>query len=455
MGSNVAPPYANAYMAHFEDTSIYTHELFQNHVLTWKRYIDDVFCIWRGDLDSLQDFFLFLRTAWPGLDFTMTHDPYRISFLDTVVIKDTNGNLSTDLYSKPTDRNSLLHYDSFHPKNMKKSIPKSQLHRVTKIVSDPAIKEQRTSEMKSKFRERGYPPRILDVANTNDTRRVRDSAVSRIPFVHQYHPAAYRLHKTIRQHWHILQTAFPTVKEFQHPFMPCFKRPRNIKDSLVRADIGPIHPGPTQRFLSNPRTGTFPCLNCNQCNNVIKGNIIHHPHTGKRYPINSFFTCDTNFVVYLIKCPCGLLYVESSVLIPRPLPPVTLYGHLHSCLPPSSLERTSIFLSFVERTSHRPLRSSDTCVTIALPLKDASGDTTGYSMELFTHTVPGLEREIVNCPLQDDSDMECTDAQPQLDYNAVPLTEPESDPDETMVPCPERYSTLHGDTEEGAQDIEE
>ncbi|CAJ0945450.1 unnamed protein product [Ranitomeya imitator] len=291
MVSNVAPPYANAYMAHFEDTSIYTHALFQNHVLTWKRYIDDVFCIWRGDLDSLQDFFLFLKTSWPGLDFTMTHDPYQISFLDTLVIKDTNGNLSTDLYSKPTDRNSLLHYDSFHPKNMKRSIPKSQLHRVTKIVSDPVIKEQRTSEMKSKFRERGYPPRILDTASTNDTTRVRDSAMSRIPFVHQYHPAAYRLHKTIRQHWHILQTAFPTVKEFQHPFLPCFKRPRNIKDSLVRADIGPIHPGPTQRFLSNPRT-------------------------------------------------------ESSVLIPRTLPPVTLFDYLHSELPLSPLERTSILFFF-------------------------------------------------------------------------------------------------------------
>ncbi|CAJ0922469.1 unnamed protein product [Ranitomeya imitator] len=140
MGSNVAPPYANAYMAHYEDTLIYTNELFLNHVLTWKRYIDDVFCIWKGDLDSLQTFFLFLKTAWPGLDFTMTQDSHQISFLDTLVNKDTNGNLSTDLYSKPTDRNSLLHFDSFHPPNMKKSIPKSQLNRVTRIVSDPVFK---------------------------------------------------------------------------------------------------------------------------------------------------------------------------------------------------------------------------------------------------------------------------------------------------------------------------
>ncbi|CAJ0949522.1 unnamed protein product [Ranitomeya imitator] len=312
MGSNVAPPYANAYMAHYEDTLIYTHELFRNHVLTWKRYIDDVFCIWKGDLDSLQTFFQFLKTAWPGLDFTMTHDFHQISFLDTLVNKDTNGNLSTDLYSKPTDRNSLLHYDSFHPPNMKKSIPKSQLNRVTKIVSDPVSKDQRMSEMKSKFRERGYPSRILDNATADHTTTERPSASSRIPFIHQYHPAAYRLHKTIRQHWHILQTAYPTINEFQHPFLPCFMRPRNIKDGLIRADIGSTQPHTTQRFLSHPKTGTFPCLSCNQCNNILRGNTIHHPHTGKRYPINNFFTCNTNFAVYLIKCPCGLLYVGET-----------------------------------------------------------------------------------------------------------------------------------------------
>ncbi|CAJ0940040.1 unnamed protein product [Ranitomeya imitator] len=91
MGSNVAPPYANAYMAHYEDTLIYTNSLFRQHVLTWKRYIDDIFCIWKGDLDSLQIFFQFLKNAWPGLDFTMSHDPHQISFLDTLVKKDTDG----------------------------------------------------------------------------------------------------------------------------------------------------------------------------------------------------------------------------------------------------------------------------------------------------------------------------------------------------------------------------
>ncbi|CAJ0926552.1 unnamed protein product [Ranitomeya imitator] len=40
-------------------------------------------------------------------------------------------------------------------------------------------------------------------------------------------------------------------------------------------------------------------------------------------------------------------------------------------------------------------------------------------------------------------------------YTLAQCTEHESDPDETMVPSPERYSTLHSDTEDGAHDIEE
>ncbi|XP_077139341.1 uncharacterized protein LOC143804788 [Ranitomeya variabilis] len=100
--------------------------------------------------------------------------------------------------------------------------------------------------------------------------------------------------------------------------------------------------------------------------------------------------------------------------------------------------------------------------------KDAAGDTTGHSMELFTHTVPGLESETFNrpCPLQVDSDMECTDAQPQPEYYAAPLTQtttlpsqgtdPQSDPDETMLPRHERYTTdRHSDTDEVAHELEE
>ncbi|CAJ0945223.1 unnamed protein product [Ranitomeya imitator] len=82
--------------------------------------------------------------------------------------------------------------------------------------------------------------------------------------------------------------------------------------TLVHADIGPSRAPSSQRFLCNPKKGTFPCLNCNQCSNVLKGDTIYHPHTGRQYNIDNFFTCNSNFVVCLIKCPCGLLYVGET-----------------------------------------------------------------------------------------------------------------------------------------------
>ncbi|CAJ0955405.1 unnamed protein product [Ranitomeya imitator] len=54
MGSNVAPPYANGFMSSFETEFIYSNELYQSHCLLWRRYIDDVFCLWRGTWAAAQ-----------------------------------------------------------------------------------------------------------------------------------------------------------------------------------------------------------------------------------------------------------------------------------------------------------------------------------------------------------------------------------------------------------------
>ncbi|CAJ0944652.1 unnamed protein product [Ranitomeya imitator] len=193
---------------------------------------------------------------------------------------------------------------------MKNAIPKSQFKRVHRIVSDKTRQTQRLDEMRSKFLERGYPPQTLNTSETIST--TRTSSKDRIPFVHDYHPLSYILHRSISRYWHILGTAHPRIKEFKEPFLPCFRRPRNIRDKLVRADIGTIQQTSTQRFLTNPKYGTFPCLQCTQCNNVTRGSTFYHPHNGKQYNIKGYFTCDTSFVVYLIKCPCGLCYIGET-----------------------------------------------------------------------------------------------------------------------------------------------
>ncbi|CAJ0929930.1 unnamed protein product [Ranitomeya imitator] len=298
-------------MADFEESQIYSHSLFRDNVIVWRRYIDDVFCIWGGSLEALASFFEWLNTAWPGISFTMSHDPTRINFLDTMVILQPDGSITTDLYTKSTDRNSLLHFTSFHPPATKNLVPKFQFHRVSKIVSDTDLRPLRLQEMATKFAQRGYPPSVLEKAAKPSPLRP-NRATNRVPFIHSYHPFAYILHRSIRQNWHLLSKAYPNVVVFQNPFLPCFKRPPNLKDTLVRADLGSSTPSSRQRFLQNPRTGTFPCHNCSQCHNVLKGSSFHHPRSGKTFRIPDYFTCASSWVIYLIKCPCGLLYVGET-----------------------------------------------------------------------------------------------------------------------------------------------
>ncbi|CAJ0950220.1 unnamed protein product [Ranitomeya imitator] len=226
--------------------------------------------------------------------------------------KKRGDHLAIDVYTKPTDRNGLLLFTSCHPPSIKNSIPKSQFHRVDRIVSDENLKQTRLIEMEHKFIDRGYPKGILSEAKRNmSSSKTRDIS-KRIPFVTTFHPFSGLVQSTIRRHWNILSKSYPNIAEFRLPFLSCFKRARNLKDRLVKADIGPSTLLPKQVFLHTQKRGTFPCLNCLQCSNVQKGPSVFHPQTGKAIPIKGFYTCESTFVVYIIKCPCGLAYIGET-----------------------------------------------------------------------------------------------------------------------------------------------
>ncbi|CAJ0966090.1 unnamed protein product [Ranitomeya imitator] len=154
MGSNVAPTYANIYMAVLEGEHVYSSPLW-GCVRGWRRYIDDIFLIWDGDRSELEQFHLYLNNIYPGLGFTMDCSQSKMQFLDTCVYK-SDGLLHTDLFVKYTDRNNLLHFSSEHPRSMVESLPWSQLLWVRRIVSNDILVDKRLDEMCLKFLVRGY-----------------------------------------------------------------------------------------------------------------------------------------------------------------------------------------------------------------------------------------------------------------------------------------------------------
>ena len=218
---------------------------------------------------------------------------------------------------KKTVRNNYLHFSSYHPSGLKRSLPYSQLLRTKRICSTDGAFERQAKELCDRFKTKGYSNRVL-TSNLEKARlRERESLLipkpvkrgdAKLVLSSTYSPLCIGIKNAVKKHWHMLSSD-PSVG---HVFIetPIFahKRAKNVRDSLVRADCYV----PPQHFLSNIPMGNFPCRNCVHCNAMIKGNHVLHPHSGRKIDVKSIITCKTKFVVYLLKCPCGLCYVGKT-----------------------------------------------------------------------------------------------------------------------------------------------
>ena len=74
----------------------------------------------------------------------------------------SDGNISTDLNVKPTDRHQFLHYKFSHPDHTKRFIVFSQALRVSRICSKKSDFLKHLKKMKSSFLVRGYPGDLIE-----------------------------------------------------------------------------------------------------------------------------------------------------------------------------------------------------------------------------------------------------------------------------------------------------
>ena len=86
------------------------------------RFIDNVDMKWSQSDEELQNFLSRANNLQPSIKFTHELSNTTISFLDTSSSL-SEGELSTDVYSKPTDTNQYLLPSSCHPPHVTKSIP--------------------------------------------------------------------------------------------------------------------------------------------------------------------------------------------------------------------------------------------------------------------------------------------------------------------------------------------
>ena len=144
MGAKMATSYANLFLGFFEGNAL-KNAPFQPH--TWLRYIDDIFMIWTEGLDNLKISIDYLNNIHSTIKFISSHSSTNIPFLDVNVSLTNDGNISTDLYTKPTDKHQHLLYSSCHPLHTKKAVPFSLVLRLRRICSSDATFHTRTAQL--------------------------------------------------------------------------------------------------------------------------------------------------------------------------------------------------------------------------------------------------------------------------------------------------------------------
>ena len=160
MGSRVAPPLAIAFMHTLESAFLSST---RTQPSLYLRYIDDVFGVWPHGLPSLLEYFDFLNSVHPSINFTLEHtgDTGTLSFLDTLFKVSETGQYTTELFIKPMSANVILHFDSAQPMTVKRATARSQFLRALRIASSGDPTERSLDKIDRLFQSNGYPPATL------------------------------------------------------------------------------------------------------------------------------------------------------------------------------------------------------------------------------------------------------------------------------------------------------
>ena len=122
----------------------------------WKRYVDNTFTIL--DRENVDDFLQHLNNQQPSTSFTIeTEKDKKLALLDTAVLREPDGRLTTSIYRKPTHTDQYLAYDSHHPESEKRGIIKCLYERAKRLVTKPSVISKEKKHLSSVLVSNGYP----------------------------------------------------------------------------------------------------------------------------------------------------------------------------------------------------------------------------------------------------------------------------------------------------------
>lgn len=313
MGSAFAPSVAGLYVSNFETNHVLTQtNPYVSSILYWKRYIDDVLLIWHNNHD-LKLFVEWLNTRDPWLRFTYIADKESIDFLDLTIYSKDN-KIETKTFRKPTAKNSLLSYKSYHPQPLRDNLPYSQFLRLKRNCSQKTDYLVQSKDLSIRLQQREYKTSTIKKCQKRALNQPRENLLTTfekrenadlMTCVTTFGPASYQVNKLIQKNWHIVNTG-----QYNWP-KPRFanKRTKNLRDMLV-------HTRPRQAILTKPIrnahmapvTGHYPCGSCLACKSTTSSKTLQLSPT-LNWTQRQHSNCNSSHVIYMVTCPCEKKYI--------------------------------------------------------------------------------------------------------------------------------------------------
>ena len=198
MGTKMAVAFANIFMSAVETEIL---NLSKTKPLKWKRYIDDIFSLWRTERKEIDEFIALANRHHPSIKFTAEIPDKEINFLDTTVYKGerfhNQGILDICTHFKPTETFQYKHFSSCNPHGVRKGLIKDEALRLLRTNSSAKSFYENIYNFKKSLRARGYPHNLIEkitseVKLTNGSqlyKRTMKCEKKILPFVTTYHPA--------------------------------------------------------------------------------------------------------------------------------------------------------------------------------------------------------------------------------------------------------------------------
>lgn len=158
MGTPFTPSLANLFMTDLEECYILNESSNPLRTFILKRwcFIDDMMLIFT-DMDRLHDF----NALHPTIKFTTSYSRTSIIFLDTEVFVDPRRKLAIKNHTKWSNRNSLLHYNSFHTKSLQNNVPYKQFICLKRNFSKQEDDIREVDRLTQELRDKEYPESVM------------------------------------------------------------------------------------------------------------------------------------------------------------------------------------------------------------------------------------------------------------------------------------------------------